>query len=861
MMTRCKLKYLAICCASAFSSYASAVETIEYDANFLMGSSAAGIDLSRYSEGNPVSPGKYNARVFLNGQPANSMEIEFIDTGHKMAAACISRKTLARLHIKQPELKDGEGVLQKRENRDDDCLDLNIAIPQSYESFNTGDLQFDLTVPQVWLMSNYQGYVDPSLWEDGVNAAMFSYRLNGWENSSQGDENQSFYAAMNAGINLGSWRLRANGNYSWTNDGESRFDYQNRYLQRDLPFIRSQLVLGETYTTGETFDSVAIKGIRLYSDDRMLPPSLNGFSPVIRGVANSNAKITITQGNYKIYENTVPPGAFVIDDLSPAGYGNDLIVTIEEADGSKRTFTQPFSSVAQMLRPGVGRWDISGGQVDLDSLRDDYNVIQGSFYYGLNNYFTGYTGVQMTDSDYLAVLLGVGVNTNIGAFSFDVTQSKTTIENDDTYTGQSYRVSWNKLFTPTNTSLNLAAYRYSTKEYLGLNDALILQDDAKNPDADRSSTVSSYSRLRNQFTISLNQPLNFNDEDYGSFYMNGSWMDYWGGSGSRSNYGMGYSKGFRWGSWSVSLQRTWDENNKKDDSVYLSVTLPIETLFGGKRQESGFRYIDSRVSSDFNGNHTMNISSNGSTEEYSYNINTGYNINKQGSDLTNIGGYLSYESPWGTVSTSASATSDNTRQISLSTDGGFVLHSGGLTFSNDSFSNSDTLVLVKAPGAKGARINGGQNTIDRWGYGVTSSTSAYRENEVSLDIKDLEHDVELKSTSMKTVPRSGAVILSSFETDQGRSAIIHMRRSDGNPLPFAADVIDENGNNIGSVGQGNQVFVRGIAEQGELNIRWADAKTQQPQSCKASYRAPLVEDDNKGTLVLDNVLCTVSVVH
>ncbi len=68
-----------------------------------------------------------------------------------------------------------------------------------------------------------------------------------------------------------------------------------------------------------------------------------------------------------VYETTVPPGAFVIDDLSPSGYGSDLIVTVEESDGSKRTFSQPFSSVVQMLRPGVGRWDISGGQV----LKDD----------------------------------------------------------------------------------------------------------------------------------------------------------------------------------------------------------------------------------------------------------------------------------------------------------------------------------------------------------------------------------------------------------------------------------------------------------------------------------------------------------
>ncbi len=33
-------------------------------------------------------------------------------------------------------------------------------------------------------------------------------------------------------------------------------------------------------------------------------------------------------------------------------------------------------------------------------------------------------------------------------------------------TGQSYRLSYNKLFAPTHTNLTLATYRYSTQNYL-----------------------------------------------------------------------------------------------------------------------------------------------------------------------------------------------------------------------------------------------------------------------------------------------------------------------------------------------------------------------------------------------------------
>lgn len=72
-------------------------------------------------------------------------------------------------------------------------------------------------------------------------------------------------------------------------------DFQDRYLQRDIPAIRSQVIVGDAYTTGETFDSVNVRGMRLYSDSRMLPSALASYAPIIRGVANSNAKVTVTQ--------------------------------------------------------------------------------------------------------------------------------------------------------------------------------------------------------------------------------------------------------------------------------------------------------------------------------------------------------------------------------------------------------------------------------------------------------------------------------------------------------------------------------------------------------------------------------------
>ncbi|EAA4434950.1 outer membrane usher protein [Salmonella enterica] len=853
-----KKTLLAVCCALLYSQPGLTADVVEYDSSFLMGDGAASIDVSRYSDGNPTPVGTYTVKVFVNEKPVASQTIPFIDVGKKSAEACLTPKNLAQLHIKQPEIVGEKAVLKRGDEESDDCLNLPALIDQSSVEFDMGDQRLDITVPQAWVNKGYEGYVEPSLWESGIPAALLSYNINGYHNTNNGVDNDSMYAAFNTGVNLGAWRFRANGNYNWDKDNGSNFDFQNRYVQRDLPALRSQLIMGESYTTGETFDSVSIRGVRLYSDSRMLPSQLANYAPVIRGVANTNAKVTVTQSGYKIYEATVPPGPFEINDLSPSGYGSDLIVTIEEADGSKRTFSQPFSSVMQMQKPGVGRWDFSAGEVNDDDIHDKPYLAQGTYYYGLNNYLTAYSGIQGTNNHYLAGLIGVGLNTPFGALALDVTHSRTEIPDDKTYQGQSYRLTWNKLIEPTNTSFNVAAYRYSTQDYLGLNDALQLIDEAKNNNDDRRDTMDNYARMKNQITLSISQPIQDGEIDYGSFYLSGSWTDYWATGDSRSDYTLGYGKGFSWGSMSINLQRTWDEDGEKDDSLYINLSIPLANLLGGEDRRSGFTSLSTQMRTDFNGGHNLSMNSSGNNEDntLNYSVNTGYTMQKEDKNISDVGGYVSYQSPWGDISASASANNDSNRQYSLSTDGGFILHSGGLTFTNDNFSNSDALVLVKAPGAKGARINGGGSTIDRWGYGASNALSAYRENQVSLDIDTLENDVELKSTSTMLVPRDGAVVFASFETDQGRSAIITMTRNDGKTIPFGAEVFEGN-TPIGNMGQGGQAFVRGINDRGELTVRWFE--NNQPTRCSATYQLPTDQQTvgSGQTLLLNNITCRV----
>ncbi|WP_162872554.1 fimbria/pilus outer membrane usher protein, partial [Klebsiella pneumoniae] len=79
--------------------------------------------------------------------------------------------------------------------------------------------------------------------------------------------------------------------------------------------------LGDSYTNGDIFDGFNFRGTQLASDDNMLPDSQRGFAPVIHGIARSTAQVSIKQNGYEIYQSTVPPGPFAINDLYAASSG------------------------------------------------------------------------------------------------------------------------------------------------------------------------------------------------------------------------------------------------------------------------------------------------------------------------------------------------------------------------------------------------------------------------------------------------------------------------------------------------------------------------------------------------------------
>ncbi|WP_434475724.1 fimbria/pilus outer membrane usher protein, partial [Escherichia coli] len=211
----------------------------------------------------------------------------------------------------------------------------------------------------------------PDLWEEGINAGLLNYSFNGnsINNRSNHNAGKSNYAYLNlqSGINIGSWRLRDNSTWSY-NSGSSNSSDSNKWqhintsAERDIIPLRSRLTVGDSYTDGDIFDSVNFRGLKINSTEAMLPDSQHGFAPVIHGIARGTAQVSVKQNGYDVYQTTVPPGPFTIDDINSAANGGDLQVTIKEADGSIQTLYVPYSSVPVLQRAGYTRYALAMGE-------------------------------------------------------------------------------------------------------------------------------------------------------------------------------------------------------------------------------------------------------------------------------------------------------------------------------------------------------------------------------------------------------------------------------------------------------------------------------------------------------------------
>lgn len=792
----------------------SNLDNVYFDTDFLELPNKSTIDLSQF-ENNEQLPGTYYVDIYVNTDLISTENIKFEKKDNGKLTPCFLVTDLAKFGIKTEDYPD----LNKTDNS---CVNLSL-IPNAKINFEFNSQRLYLSIPQIALNKKPRGFVDLNNIDNGITALLLNYSYSGSKNydrKTNGSDTTSNYINLRPGVNIGPWRLR---NYTtWSNSDENsgKWDTVYTYLSRSINRIKSQLILGDGVSPSSVFDSVPFRGIQLSTDDDMYPESLRGYAPVVRGIARSNAQITIKQNGYTIYQTEVAAGPFEINDLYPTGSSGDLYVTIKESNGSEQHQIIPFASLPVLQREGYVSYSITGGEYRAyDKEIEKQKFGQFTLIYGLPYGTTVYGGSQLSNN-YQSYSIGAGKNLGaLGAISIDVIQANSTLNNGNTSHGQSYRFRYNKNLNTLGTNIALAGYRYSTDGYYSLAEVF---DEYRN-----GVNAPEIERRRNRAEITINQNLG---EQYGSLSIGYVRENYWNSDRKTQSATVGYNNS--WQGISYGLNYTYNKNtnnysyrsssySKSDDDhqLALSVSVPFSVF-----DDTFYYNFNTNSSSQSPSTGSVGLSASQLNNRLNWSLQQAFTNQDQGSS-GNLN--ASYKGKYGEVTGGSGYSKDN-YNLYYGINGSLVAHSGGVVFGQQL---GETSAIVDIPEAADvAVLNQAGVETNSYGYALVPYITPYRKNTIDIDTSALPENTEMALTSQTVAPSRGALVKANFSANVGYRALVSLTLENGEFIPFGSQVIFKDNpqlNNI--VGNDGEVYLSGLSEKGQFIVKYND------KQCSANY--------------------------
>jgi outer membrane usher protein len=788
------------------SAHAEDLPHATFDASALRRTASGLVDVSRFEQGMPAPVGLHEVELRRNGLALGRQRVRFV-AGPTRATSlpCIDAALLLRLDL-APEARATRVP-------PDACAMIASLVPGASARYDGAELALSFDIPHAALAVRAEDAIDPAQWDAGVSALRVDYSLALGRESRPGETTLRSGLRLALGANLRAWRLRHRTTHAWQTDRAARRDTLGTTLSTDVPPLGAQFQLGDFHTSGMLFDAVGVRGARLESDDRMLPPSLVHYAPVVRGVATTRARVQVRQGGHLLADTFVAPGPFALRDVQPLGYGGALDVRVQESDGTVQVFSVPYAAIPGLLRRGQARFGVVAGRVEVGGAHNDdaHPFMQGTFQRGLRDRLTLQLGAQLAP-DYLHVLGGIAMSTVVGAFSLDRTHSRTA-QVAGTQHGASLRVAYTGQVPSTNTTIDVAAWRYGNHAFRTVHDALRERDAARvgapRPDAD--------ARERSRIDLALQQRVGRDGNAVFAALTHG--VDHAGRT--RASAQLAYASRIGPGTVHASLARTLRATQgARDARASLVYTMPLSTAHARHALQAQWR--------DGGNARTTGI---GATGRLFATGATGYalglsNTQRGDASATTHHASLTHATRAGIFGIGASAGGESQQQ-SATADGALVLHRHGLTPGPPL---GETIALVRARDGRGARIAGNAHIrLDRRGHALLPALAAYRPSQVGVDPANAAPDVHFAWTETRVVPRAGAIIDVVLPTQRARTAWLRPVRDDGTPLPFGTDLTDAAGTSLGAIDRDGAALVRIAADTTAIEARWRD---DAPMRCR-----------------------------
>ncbi|WP_390620179.1 fimbria/pilus outer membrane usher protein [Yersinia rohdei] len=688
-------------------------------------------------------PGQHNVTVIINANKTYKVEATFDSQGQ----LCVDRQLLIKLQLRHNESGDH-------------CENIETLWPGGVVTLFPGKFLVEMKLPQ----EAFDPEVENSDYERGGHALLLNYNLFGQRVESKNDNLNLFQGQFEPGINIFNWVLRNRGSYIY-NQGVSHYDNQETYALRAVESLKSVVQLGEFGLRADTYSGLPMMGAQLYSDNAQL----NNMQLVvpIEGIASTNATVEVSQRGRVIYRTVVAPGPFSLSNISNFSSGVPTDVNVIEEDGTQQHFT-----VSNTLDPNFGQ-HATTYQLALGRYRDNLNdsesksplLATGEVSFDPTNTFR-MTTAGLLSTDYQNFSLQ---NLYSGFDNAWISASARYTNTKDT--GQGYQLALqNQVAINGNLSASLSTV-YDSVNYWSPDNAL---------SAGNNLDDQLYGKLKN----STSAAVTWAHPRWGAFSYSLSNNIYYQTESSVS-HAVSVSEQFGRVTTTLSLQSTSQGQN----SVYFGISMPLgQGALTGRMQR-------------INGNTTL-----GSTYQGTWGDNKGYSVGITGSDSQRrVNGALNMKTAYSQLSGGISRASNNSQSAYFSTSGSMAYANN--TFATSSSSIGDTFAVLNVPSQSSLRVSSpgsGMAITDYSGTALLPSVIPYTASKAQISTKTLPLNVRLNSTSADLMMMRGTVATRNFEATEVRQLLLSIRDSKGNPMPVGANVLNDQGDFLGTIiGEGN----------------------------------------------------------
>ncbi|ENE8568884.1 fimbria/pilus outer membrane usher protein [Salmonella enterica] len=762
-------------------------------------------------------PGQYIVDIYFNRQKTHR-QILYIRPDDTREL-CLTEGWLhqARLPLDLKKMKKQPGVW----NAVRQCL-YPGRYPAGKVQFDYGTQALYISEPQVILADS----VSEKHWDYGIPGFRLSYATN----ASKGQGNQTqYYGNFNFSANLGPWVLSSNS----TGFSGQGFQSPQAMISTAIAPLRGNLELGKTRTRSTLMPDFSFYGLTLRSDSSMVPWSVRGYAPVISGVAASHARITISQGNYTLSSQVVPPGPYALNNITPIGNGM-LTVTVEEEDGSRTVRTYPVTTLPTLLRAGDFNYNLSAGT------RSDEGRVKGIFALGSLDYgfapltlnlatilHPQYQAAGIGGTRNLGIMGAIELSTNVSRSVYDTPQvhpAENSPPGDDhverpplffppqgyddrryyrhgSYmpagprTGISATLKYARSFGE-NTNLQLLSYRYAGERYVDFTEF--------DPTQHWRDEV-----RKSRYEVMITQ----NMEDI-TLNLSGWTQNYRQRPGNDTGLNASISTSIK--GMALGLNGSYSKAPQMSDeySVSLSISVPF-SVFDARHfssssavysRDSGTQFSSS-VSGNPSDNLTWNASVGAGRDSRNTSASVGYTFDamQTGASVTQYRSYHGESQTMGSLSASGSVLG--------------TLKSGML-FTRE---QNDTVALVKIKDIPGVTFNGSRPTDNQ---GITAvSLSPYSRNDIRINTGNVPDNMELLDSVQTVVPTQHAIIFREFNYAEVKRYILRVRNRNGEPLPQGTTALTQNGLDAGFVTRGGILLASLLAKPDTLTLTSPQGKT------------------------------------